>query len=355
MEPADRGLTVRCPLCASTFTAVPEAEIVIPTRSRGNRSDAPRPDRHLDGDFPQNASLAESSQSSESESDHDPHRHPVGGLPASVLVGLALLPFAIPMFWLIVPALVGPPPLLSIAVPCAIAISASILSLAVIYTIDWSPSIRVKGVLILLGMAYFTAGSLYFLKSENVRWIKAHFDGWVRFLGPVDPVNPRIEYSVFLPKTPKENNQFQPIPEIVLKCYTLQYEHEVLGQFHFVVGSGEPAGNGNGAIGPKLGTNQWFDRVTDQIISASGGQLDPDHQTENVTSPREQAKDQDPPGRQFGIRLGKDVNRIVRLYVIDNRVYYLSVERADLSWDDEIAERFLKSFKVWGNTVAKKK
>src|SRR6202030_2917532 len=86
------------------------------------------------------------------EDDHDPHRHPPGGLPASVLIGLALLPFAIPILWLIAPIVFGQPPMPSLAVPLAIALSASILSLAVIYTIDWSPQLRVKGVLILVGL-----------------------------------------------------------------------------------------------------------------------------------------------------------------------------------------------------------
>ena len=48
-----------------------------------------------------------------------------------------------------------------------------------IYTVDWTPTTRIKGVLMLVGLSYFTAFSLYFLKKEMVERVK-RFSGWTR-------------------------------------------------------------------------------------------------------------------------------------------------------------------------------
>src|SRR5262249_42094461 len=109
------------------------------------------------------------------EPDHDPHREAQGPLPTSVLIGLALLPFLIPIMWLIGPAILGEEPVLSVAAPIALAVSTSILCLAIIYTIDWTPTTRVKGVLTLVALSYFTGASLYFLKKEMVEQVKKFF------------------------------------------------------------------------------------------------------------------------------------------------------------------------------------
>src|SRR5579872_7038261 len=166
VDPSARGLTVQCPLCNSEFTAVPEAELITtsgtesrttstaPSRSREEsrssrtreetrppraREDSRSPrrrDEFRTRDESRTREKTERAKSREpNEDDHDPHRHPVSGLPASVLVGLALLPFAIPVLWVTAPPIIGHTPQLSFAVPLAIAVSASILSLAVIYTI----------------------------------------------------------------------------------------------------------------------------------------------------------------------------------------------------------------------------
>src|SRR5690606_23747809 len=91
-----------------------------------------------------------------------------GGLPLSVMIGLALLPFAIPLVWLAAVLLSGRPPALSLATPAALALSAAVLCLAVVFTVDWSPATRLKGVLMLVGLAYFAGLSLFFLKKDMV-------------------------------------------------------------------------------------------------------------------------------------------------------------------------------------------
>ena len=53
--------------------------------------------------------------------------------------------------------------------------SASVLCLAVVFTVDWTPATRLKGVLMLVGLAYFAGLSLYFLKEEMVDRAKQAF------------------------------------------------------------------------------------------------------------------------------------------------------------------------------------
>lgn len=335
VDDAAQGHTVQCPRCDSTFVAVPEAALVSTGRPKRNPTLPTRPQPPAKLESPQLPPLDETSLST--EADHDPHRHPPGGLPASVLIGLALLPFAIPVLWLIAPAVIGQPPMLSIAVPLSIAVSASILSLAVIYTIDWSPAVRVKGVLMLLGLAYFVSISLFFLKKEMVEWVKKTFDRteWVTFFAP----NPQDGYTVMLPRFPKKDMNYQPIPGSQLECHTLSHS-DAMGEFAFVIGAGSPP---KGDKDSKPGTDSWFEHTMDSIIAESQGQLDPNQQTQKVKAPPAH----DCCGREFGIKLGDDKTiRVVRVFVINGRVYYLSIEGNGLNGNDDIARKFFDSFYV---------
>jgi hypothetical protein len=254
----------------------------------------------------------------------------VGGLPASVLIGLALLPFAIPVLWVVVPAVLGQPPLLSVGVPCAIALSASVLSLAVIYTIDWSPSVRVKGVIVLLALAYFSAGSLFFLKKEMVEWFKAHLGKWVIHISRDQ------DYRVLMPNKPAHDPHLQPVRNINLDCYTASHE-DAAGSLHFVVGAGSPKPAKDSAPG----SDPWFEEVVKQIVTDSHGRLDPDHKPEAIRSPPPDSN----PGRQFALLLDDDSMRLVRLFFFRNRLYYLSVEGASLTWNNSTATAFFDSFR----------
>jgi hypothetical protein len=342
-----RGHTVQCPRCEDTFIAVPEAEVVASGRPARNPTSPRNPTlpistrRRLEQESPSYPASDEVPKSP--DHDHDPQAHSRGPLPASVLLGFALLPFGIPIIWLIATPLFGQPPLASIAVPIALAVSASILSLAVIYTIDWSPAIRIKGVLMLLALAYFTAVSLYFLNKDIVLWFKAHFGEWPTF------TETEFGYSVKMPEPPTADNQCQPIPKIQLKCHTLSHKVDAVDQFSFVVGADTTP---NGAKGPKSVTNhQWLKMTAESIIAATQGELDPNQEKQNET---------DLSGndyRQFGIKLGEDKTktRIVRLVVVNNRLFYLSLEGTHLSWEDEIARRFFDSFKVANKLDVRKK
>jgi hypothetical protein len=273
-------------------------------------------------------------------------------LPPSVLIGLALLPFAIPILWLSAPAVIGPPKL-SIAVPLAIAVSASILCLAVIKTIDWSPAIRIKGVAMLVALSYFAGASLYFLKPQMMDWLKSRLahEQWVRVLPQEGP-----GFAVWLPAVPQVDRKLQPIPGIELRCLKLTHDlvgGEDLGQLSFVVGAGTP----DKKAGAELGTDSWFRQTIDSIVEESSGRLDEEDEVEivqvQVNKPLRRAS-----GRQFRIKMPDDKTlRTVRVFVVDGNVFYLSVEGSDLrlQLEDPVYVRFFEMFVIEGTPPAKKK
>src|SRR5581483_186766 len=215
VEATTLGLTVGCPRCGDPFVALEEAELVAP----GPRQPVAPPPRRVINPLPAylDRPPAPPERPAGEEQDHDPHRIPPGGLPVSVLIGLALLPFAIPILWLIAPAVAGQPPMLSPAAPVSLAVAASILCLAVIYTIDWTPGTRVKGVLMIVALAYFTALNLYFLKKQMVNEVKKFFGAgkdWVE-VNPLDK-----SYQVKMPtRSDGPDPQYQPLPRVHLTTY----------------------------------------------------------------------------------------------------------------------------------------
>src|SRR5437868_13522703 len=131
VDPAALGELVLCPRCNGPFLAVQAATPVAPARPA--HADPPPPRRRE----PRRRHRAEpvAPPTADRPAAPDPNDRPLdGGLPASILIGLALLPFVIPLLWLVAPMLVGQPPALSLAAPAALAVTASVLSLAVIYT-----------------------------------------------------------------------------------------------------------------------------------------------------------------------------------------------------------------------------
>src|SRR5947209_16560896 len=172
------GQLVLCPRCGGPFVAVEEAVPVVraaepvrpAARSPSERTVVGRPASGTQRSRRQAEPIAPPSKDAE-----DPHSDLApGGLPISVLIGLALLPFVIPLLWLLAPLVVGPPDL-SLAAPTALAVAASALCLAVVYTVDWSPVTRVKGVLTLVGLAYSAGIGLYVLDKGVIDRAKAVF------------------------------------------------------------------------------------------------------------------------------------------------------------------------------------
>jgi hypothetical protein len=332
-EPA-LGLAVLCPRCEETFTAVEEAEFLAPAPPRP-RAEPARPATELrprpEPEAPPLPTWSEPDLE-EPGPDDDAHPESQAGLPATVLIGLALLPFVIPILWLVGPALFGESPVLSLATPIALAVAASVLCLAVIGTVDWTPATRVKGVLMLVGLSYVVGASLYFLKKEMVDQVKKFFGtehDWVEFKPP------GAGFQVRLPRGHQPLPNHQPLGLAALNCQTAQHR-DGLGQVYtVVVGAGKPVRN---AQDPAPGSDDWFEQAAQDIADRAGGRL---QSSEPVTQ-------QDAfPGRELEIRLGEGgAVRVVRVFVVRDRVFYLSVEGPGMHAGDDLATELFNSFLV---------
>ena len=332
---------MRCPRCDDV------------RRGRGNRPfAAPRPSRNPTLPAPAESksrsrrSRSESSRrrdrerepKSAPEPDHDPHRNPPGSLPASVLIGLALLPFAIPILWLIAPAVVGAEAMLSIATPIALALSASVLCLAVIYTVDWTPTTRVKGVLMLVGLAYFAAMGLYFLKKDLVERVQ-QATGLEERIDWRELKKGNYEVQMPSPVQPVAEKDI-PLKSLKLECWTATHNSQHVGWHVFVVGSVELAAvakgkRWNNADEARVGTDAWFKDIAEEIVKWSGGQLRGDP-----------IKIESMQGRELEIERKESI-RLVRFYLIRGSVYYLSAERSKVQRNNEDpARHFFSSFYV---------
>jgi hypothetical protein len=261
---------------------------------------------------------------------HDPHDRPhEGGLSPSVLIGLALLPFVIPLLWLLAPLAAGQPPALSLAAPTALAVAASALSLAVIYTVDWSAATRVKGVLMLVGLAYFAGFSLYFLKKDMLDRVKRAFDPAWHDYSP-----PGQDFKVRLPGKPVHSANTLPLGDgWRMECY--HAAHQSLAERHdYLVGAGTDPHGGRDAAA-------WFAEVRRLIVAqAQGGEVADDGLAV-------QSNDGSP-GREWVVKLTNGATRVVRVYrsAERKRVYYLAVEAPELSAEDDEATKFLHSLTV---------
>jgi hypothetical protein len=319
VDPAALDQLVICPRCSGPFLAVQEPPVSPPRAAPVS----PPPERRA----PRRRNRAEPIAPPPSEqpaTPADPHDHlHDGGLPASVLIGLALLPFVIPLLWLVAPLAVGQPPALSLAAPAALAVTASALSLAVIYTIDWTPATRVKGVLMLVGLAYFAGFSLYFLKKDMVDRVKRTFDPtWHEFRPPGQ------NYKVKLPgKPPMPKEGYQPLGW-PMSCYGTS-QPSLIGETHYWVGAGADQ---NAATEE----DAWFKEVERRLRS------------DNIplAAEVESIPYEGSPGRQWVLTPQQGVTRIVRVYRVKKRVYYLAVEGLDMRSDDDEATKFLDSFAV---------
>jgi hypothetical protein len=244
------------------------------------------------------------------------------------MIGLALLPFAIPLLWLVAPLVVGQEPMLSVAAPAALAVSASVLCLAVVGTVDWTPATRLKGVLMMVGLAYFAGLSLYFLKEKMAARAQEWF-GTGQEWHEVNPADPT--YEAKLPGEPGPPTVEHPLKGVSLTCYAASRK-QFTQTFVCVVGSGQDdqPGKGNG--------DAWFDAATADLVAASGGTL--------RGQPRKVRHLDQYPGREWVIQLPrKGAVRVVRVYRAAGRVYYLAAEGPHVDKHD-ITREFFDSFMV---------
>jgi hypothetical protein len=254
----------------------------------------------------------------------------VAGLPVSVLVGLALLPFGIPLLWIVMPMVTGQDAALSVAVPIALAVAASALCLGVVKTIDWTATTRIKGVLMLVGLAYLSAAGLYFLKKDLMDKVQGFFGPTNEWVWKTLDKDSRIK----MPSN-AEKCEEQPLGPGVLgpnvKLVGLQATHDSDlrgGTYKYCALSG--------VLGaPVAKPDEWFDKIGDEL-KRKGRLL----QKHTVTH-------RGHPGYEWEFEISEDMIRIVQVFVINARVYYLSAEGPRLARDDALADTFFRSF--WTN------
>jgi hypothetical protein len=148
-------------------------------------------------------------------------------------------------------------------------------------------------------------------------------------------VNPRdTSYQVKMPARPDGPNELlQPLPRVRLTSYKVSYGPPFLGDYQYVAGSGPKVADVNAPA--KI--DDWLDAAVAEIIAQSGGtphgKAEPVTQQEHFT------------GREFEIGFADGRVRVVRLFVIKERVYYLSVEGHG-QLDEDLIQPFFDSFYV---------
>lgn len=270
--------------------------------------------------------------------EHDPKApHATGGLPLSVMIGFALMPFAIPLLWLLGPLVTGFDAALSVAVPVSLAVAASALCLGVVYTIDWSGTTRLKGVLMLVGLAYMSAAGMYFLKPALMERVQKFFSVptlWAPFEVPETERKCFVKLPVPGPGTPPEmvHNE-RPLPGVEWAS-GLRATHRIEGTMntktytYFVVA--------NRAKAPRVNADdKWFAEAAKNLKDAAKAK----ELKETVVPSENRAH------RQWELTFPDSTAvRVVRVYVVGGRVFYLAGEGPELTPDDENLVKFFKSF-----------
>jgi hypothetical protein len=185
----------------------------------------------------------------------------------------------------------------------------------------------------LVGLSYFGALSLYFLKKEAVeefkRWTGLRDDiEWLEFERP--------DFKVLMPGPEKPAAVEQPPVRRAFRpeCFSADYDRALFGNYQFVAGSAPVTDDGD----PKPGADAWYTEALGEIVVRSGGK--------QFGQVRKVLYDDIVRGREVEIRLPKGRVRIARVFVINGRAYYLSVEGLGMSPNDDLARAFFESFQL---------
>jgi hypothetical protein len=338
VEAAALGETVACPRCHEAFLALEEVPVVVPVVRRARARSPLAPPEFQPPVVPVVAPRAEEDHGETErgpDHEHDPHTPHAAGLPLSVLIGLSLLPFGVPLLWAVAPFVTGFEPALSIAVPVALAFSASALSLGVVYTIDWRAMTRVKGVFMLVGLSYLTGAGLFFLKQQLLERLQQAFDTgaqWREY--PFD--GDGATFRVRLPGAPTtEPNPPDPLPlpdTAHTGCARAAFVARGNSAHSYVVGWGRAEPNA------KFDAD-WVDRASDRVSRANDAR--------NAVRPVPlEPRPGTSAGYQWTFHRDTGLTQFVRVYISGTRVYYLAVLTSNPDPDGEFADQFFKSFRV---------
>lgn len=287
------GSDVVCPSCREQFPAVP-VPLNVPTV------------------YP--ASYTATRPNTDSEFDGYPLDQDDPGGPKNVLFGLALLPFIIPLLWILGPTLTGKDPIFTFALPMAIATAATGLCLGIVVAAEWSFGTRVKGILSIVLIMHFSAGCLYFLKTEWVESLRkqigrANEERWIRFQAPDGKFAARVPSLMY-------ERDATLIAGWTLKLYRTESPRDPA---MFLIAHGRsPA-----ALNEQPDT-EFFRAARDQAIVAAGGTLVSERE---VRMPGRA-------GREFVIQMAdRSTRRIVRVFRIERLAFVAAVEGAFLTTD----------------------
>ena len=246
------------------------------------------------------------------------------------LLGLALLPFGIPMLWVAGPLLTGKQPIFSFAAPVAVALGLCGLGVGVGLAHGWGHGTRVRAVIALALLGYFTGGFLYFLKKEWAEAVRRDLNP-----GPVRWEDFRPQGSGCVVKLPGRavKSDASPLPGWPLTAYRYQPPGKQNNEWAvgYVVAHGPPP------------AGDWAAAARDAVLKAAdGADLTAEQSVKDTV-----VGDAKCEGREFRLTLADGAtNRVVRVFKHKTRpvVYYLAVEGAFLPADAEYVKRFFESF-----------
>lgn len=321
VEDFDLDRSVACPHCGRPFTAVVDRPIARPVRP----ITPPQPVRPP----PPEDILFLGSPVSDEEFHPDPPPPIREGL-TTTLIGLALLAWVIPFFWLAAPILTGKEPIFTLAVPVAMAIALTGLGLGIGAAAKWSHSTRIKGIVMLILIGYGTASTLYFLKKEWVEAVRRTFGRgeleWREFHAGTPPA-----YKVRFPGEATKSDS-SPLNGWKLEAYRFTDDRPGASDA-FVSAHGNPP--------PELAQkadDDWFAAVKREL-DAEG----------EVRSEREISQQNDVIGREYVLGLPDGAtSRVVRVFRRGpNAAYYLAAEGAFFGPDAKDVRIFFDSFWVF--------
>ena len=322
------GQMVGCPHCGISYVAEAVAEtstVATPNPSRPvpAQPTRARPRREVPVVYP----------TKHESHGHDEETEQPG--PKPILFGIALLPFGVPLLWLIGPFVGIKEPVFSFATPVALAVGLAGLCLGIAYAAAWKTGTKIKAMMMLILLGYGTAGFLYFIKKEWAQEVRKHIGppilDWKDFQPPDDKA-----YKVSLPGIPKPVT-VSPLPNWPLKSFRIARDednrNEVL-HISYEMAHGSPA---EPVAARAVKDDDWFAAVRTAVLDVTQGE---------ITAEREIKQDKHM-AREYTLTLPDGAtNRIVRVIRVrtQNKAYYLAVEGAFIPADAKYVRKFLDSF-----------
>lgn len=262
---------------------------------------------------------------------HDGHDDPG---PPPMLLGLALLPIGIPLLWLAARVITGEAPVFSYAAPVAIAIGLSALAIGVVFAHGMSVGTKLKAILAIALVGYMLGGFVFFMKKEWAERVRKNLGGpneleWREFSPP------NKAYSVKVPW--QETAADGQLPGWSLEGYRFsnpaKNRNDGLDIAYEIAAGAPPADLG----GKALPDDEWFRAARKAVVEKCDGQV----------TAEKSISHEGHPGREFTLSLPDGAtNKIVRVFRVRDRAYYLAVEGVFVPVDAKFVGKFFDSLQI---------